>query len=66
MKNKENNKSFGILFFIVFLLIAIWPVINSEPIRIWSIIISILFLILGITNSKILTPLKRGWIKTSA
>ena len=63
MKNKENNKSFGILFFIVFLLIAIWPVINSEPIRIWSIIISILFLILGITNSKILTPLKRGWIK---
>ncbi len=63
MKNKENNKSFGILFFLVFLLIAIWPVINSEPIRIWSIIISILFLILGITNSKILTPLKRGWIK---
>ena len=63
MKNKENNKSFGILFFIVFLLIAIWPVINSEPIRIWSIIISTLFLILGITNSKILTPLKRGWIK---
>ena len=63
MKNEENNRSFGILFFIVFLLIAIWPVINSEPIRIWSIIISILFLILGITNSKILTPLKRGWIK---
>ena len=63
MKNKENNRSFGILFFIVFLLVAIWPVINSEPIRIWSIIISILFLILGITNSKILTPLKRGWIK---
>ena len=63
MKNEENNRSFGILFFIVFLLIAIWPVINSEPIRIWSIIISTLFLILGITNSKILTHLKRGWIK---
>ena len=63
MKNKENNRSFGILFFIVFLLIAIWPLINSESIRIWSIIISTLFLILGITNSKILTPLKRGWIK---
>ena len=63
MKHNENNKSFGILFFIVFLLIAIWPLINSESIRIWSIIISTLFLILGITNSKILTPLKRGWIK---
>ena len=63
MKNKENNKSFGILFFIVFLLIALWPVKDSESIRIWSIIISSLFLILGIINSKFLTPLKKGWIK---
>ena len=63
MKNKENNKSFGILFFIVFLLIALWPIKDSESIRLWSIIISFLFLILGITNSKFLTPLKKGWIK---
>lgn len=63
MKKKENNKSFGILFFIVFLLIAIWPIKDSESIRIWSMIISSLFLILGIINSKILTPLKKGWIK---
>ncbi len=63
MKNKENNKSFGTLFFIVFLLIAIWPIKDSEPIRVWSMIISLLFLILGIINSKILTPFKNGWIK---
>ena len=63
MKNKENNKSFGILFFIVFLLIAIWPIKDSESIRVWSMIISLLFLILGIINSKILTPFKIGWIK---
>ena len=63
MKNKENNKSFGILFFIVFLLIAIWPILNSETIRIWSIVISLLFLVLGIINSKTLTPLKKGWLK---
>ena len=63
MKNKENNKSFGILFFIVFLLIALWPVKDSESIRVWSMIISLLFLILGIINSKFLTPLKKGWIK---
>ena len=63
MKNKENNKSFGILFFIVFLLIALWPVKDSESIRIWPLIISLLFLILGIINSKFLTPLKKGWIK---
>ncbi len=63
MKHNENNKSFGILFFIVFLLIAIWPVIDSGSIRIWSVAISLIFLILGILNSTILTPLKKGWIK---
>ena len=63
MKNKENNKSFGILFFIVFLLIAIWPVLESGSIRLWSILISLIFFILGIINSKILTPFKKGWIK---
>ena len=63
MKNKDNNKSFGILFFLVFLLIAIWPAKDSESIRVWSMIISLLFLILGIINSKFLTPLKKGWIK---
>ena len=63
MKHNENNKSFGILFFIVFLLIAIWPVIDSGSIRFWSAAISLIFLILGILNSTILTPLKKGWIK---
>ena len=63
MDKNENNKSFGILFFIVFFLIAIWPIIDSGPIRIWSIVLSLAFLILGILNSKILSPLKSAWIK---
>ena len=63
MNKNDNNKSFGILFFIVFLLIAIWPIIASEPVRIWAIIVSLIFLLLGIINSKLLTPLKQGWIK---
>ena len=63
MKKNDNNKSFGVLFFIVFFLIAIWPIIGSEPIRIWAIIVSLIFLVLGIINSKLLTPLKKNWIK---
>tara|TARA_B100001057_G_scaffold488023_1_gene571676 strand:- start:1347 stop:1724 length:378 start_codon:yes stop_codon:yes gene_type:complete len=63
MKQKDNNKSFGTLFFIVFLLIAIWPTLESGSIRVWSLVISIIFLVLGIINSKILTPFKKGWIK---
>ncbi len=67
MKNTEikigSNRSFGIVFFIVFLLIAIYPLINNEEFRIWSFIISIIFLILGLINSKVLTPLNKLWFK---
>ena len=58
-----SNRSFGIVFFIVFLLIAFYPLINQGDIRIWSVLISLLFLILGIINSKILTPLNKVWFK---
>ena len=58
-----SNKSFGVVFFIVFLLISLYPLINSEEIKVWSLIISLVFLVLGILNSKILTPLNKLWFK---
>ena len=63
MEKNDSNKSFGILFFIVFLLISIWPAFTSESIRVWAIILSLIFLVLGIINSKLLTPFKKIWIK---
>tara|TARA_Y100000992_G_C21120967_1_gene421851 strand:+ start:92 stop:472 length:381 start_codon:yes stop_codon:yes gene_type:complete len=63
MKEQKSVKSFGILFFIVFLIIGFWPKISGEEIRLWSIIISLIFLILGLINSKILIPLNKYWIK---
>tara|TARA_B100001057_G_C22220431_1_gene708045 strand:+ start:69 stop:455 length:387 start_codon:yes stop_codon:yes gene_type:complete len=62
-KNKSSNKSFGIVFFLVFFLIGIYPVINSNDLRFWSLLLSLIFLILGLMNSKILTPLNRIWFK---
>ena len=60
----SSNKSFGIVFFIVFLIISIYPlIIYDGNIRIWSLIVSIIFLILGLLNSKILTPLNFIWYK---
>ena len=59
----SSNRSFGIVFFIVFLLVSIYPLINDEEIRIWSLIISLIFLFLGLLNSKILTPLNQIWFK---
>ena len=58
-----SNKSFGIVFFIVFFIIAIYPLLNHNEIRLWSLIISIVFLILGLLNSKLLTPLNKIWFK---
>jgi hypothetical protein len=58
-----SNKSFGIVFAIFFLIIAFWPIINDNEIRIWSLIISFIFLILGILNSNFLNPLNRIWFK---
>ena len=63
MKKKNSNRSFGILFFVVFLTISLWPLLKENDLRIWSFIISILFLILSILNSKILSPIKRVWIR---
>ena len=59
----SSNRSLGIVFFIVFLLIALYPLTYSEEIRVWSATISLIFLVLGFFNSKILTPLNKLWFK---
>ena len=58
-----SNRSFGIVFFIVFFLIATYPLLSEGDLRLWSLFISIIFLILGILNSKILSPLNKIWFK---
>ena len=63
MDKKNSNKSFGVLFFIVFLLIALWPLVNGDSLRVWSLLIAVIFLVLGLLNSKILNPFKKIWIK---
>ena len=59
----SSNRSFGTVFFIVFLLIALYPLLKGNDLRIWSLVISFIFLTLGLINSKILTPLNRLWFK---
>ncbi len=66
--NKKNikvpsNKSFGVVFFVVFLVIALYPLINNEDVRLWSLVVSLIFIILGLLNSQILTPLNKLWFK---
>ena len=67
MKNKKikigSNRSFGLVFFVIFLIISIWPLLDNQDIRIWSLIVSLIFLILGILNSNILKPFNKIWFK---
>ena len=63
MQKKPSNRSFGLLFSFVFILITFWPLIISEPIRVWALIISLIFLILGLLDSRFLSPLNKYWIK---
>tara|TARA_B100000780_G_scaffold266492_1_gene222757 strand:+ start:186 stop:575 length:390 start_codon:yes stop_codon:yes gene_type:complete len=59
----SSNRSFGIVFFIVFLIISIFPLLKDENIKTWSVVVSIVFLILGLLNSPILSPLNKIWFK---
>ena len=58
-----SNRSFGIVFFVVFILIGFYPLLKDGNLNIISILIGIIFLILGILNSKFLTPLNKIWFK---
>ena len=63
MKHQSSNKSFGLLFFVVFLIIGLWPLKNGENLNFYFIVASVIFLLLGLKNSKLLTPLNKSWIK---
>jgi len=60
---RKNNITFGILFFILFLIVGLYPLISNEPIRIWSIIVSLVFLIVTIIKPNLFTFLNKLWIK---
>ena len=59
----SSDKSFGILFFIVFLIIGLWPLFFSEKIRLWSLIVSISFLLIAFIKPSLLSTLNKIWIK---
>ena len=59
----SSNRSFGIVFFVVFILVALYPLTYNSEIRLWSLLLSLIFLILGLLNSKILFPFNKLWFR---
>ncbi len=60
---KSSSKSFGYLFFGLFLILSLWPVLNDNSINFLFLSISAVFLILTIFKAKILDFLNNYWIK---
>ena len=61
--NKKNNITFGLLFFIFFFIIALYPLVSVGVIRIWSVVLSLVFLIITIIRPNLFTFLNRSWIQ---
>jgi len=58
-----SNKSFGVVFFIFFLVISLWPLLDNEEIRVWALVVSVVFITLGMLKPYLLTPLNRIWAR---
>ena len=61
--NKKNNITFGLLFFIFFFIIGLYPLVSVGVIRIWSVVLSLVFLIITIIRPNLFTFLNRSWIQ---
>ena len=63
ISKRGSNKSFGIVFFIFFLILSLYFYFTEKNINLYLISISLIFLVLGLINSSILTPLNLLWLK---
>ena len=60
---KPSEKSFGVVFSIVFLIVALYPLITSAGLRIWALVVSIIFFLLAFLAPKILVLPNKLWFK---
>ena len=60
---KKNNITFGILFFFFFLIVGLYPLNYNETIRVWSVVLSLIFLIITVIKPNLFTFLNKFWIK---
>ena len=58
-----SNRAFGLIFAVIFLVIALWPLINGASPRTWALIIVALFTLPAILYPSVLTPLNAAWVK---
>ncbi len=60
---QSSPKSFGIVFSIVFLIVALYPLTKSEDFHVWALVMSVIFLLLAYIAPKTLSILNKLWFK---
>ena len=60
---KKDNITFGLLFFVFFLIFGFYPLNSGGFIRIWSVVLSLVFLIITIIRPNLFTFLNKLWIQ---
>jgi len=60
---KKDNVIFGITFSVVFLIVALWPMLDGLNLRTWSLITSAAFVMISFTIPNVFTYLNLFWIK---
>lgn len=58
-----SEKSFGLVFAAVFLIIALWPLMGGSMPRLWALAIAAVFAGLGMWRPRTLAPLNRLWFR---
>lgn len=59
----SSNKSFGLVIGLFFFLISFFPIISGQPVRRWSLIPSVLFILLALFKPALLSSLNYYWAR---
>jgi len=60
---EPSDRAFGIVISAVFAIIALYPLLGSGSIRIWSLVIAGIFLLLALAIPDVLAPANKLWMK---
>ncbi len=59
----SSNRSFGFVFAALFLILGVWPLMEGDGVRLWSLGISLVFVGLAMAAPKQLAPFNRLWLR---
>jgi len=58
-----SERSFGLVFTVVFVIIGFWPLLDGENIRAWALVVGMIFALAAFFIPAALKPLNKAWFK---